>query len=241
LSFGCRKEPHWTSVHTVFLDDSDFDDISPKVVGLPYGIQTGSTQSNRTQSKSSLGLKQGKHEAEDADDEGEFADVNAVLGMEQIVYYTPGSAAVKRNGGDKVLFKVSSKDKNEVIEDSQFIPSSPVTIKMKIGEKDGDDKRLPRLDSEKLSLETEEDDVEDDEYRPCRDLFSAHFDKLASDPKVTSLTFLFFVGPFYFVDYLHSYLELLWAMLPGIEHANDNSKYQITAGVDNLRDAPRKD
>ncbi|KAG0610533.1 hypothetical protein M758_7G073100 [Ceratodon purpureus] len=187
-----KKENQWTSVHTVFLGDSDFDDISPKVVGPPDGIQAGSTQARSAKMKSSLGPKQGKRENEDedvkggsSDDEGDSVHVNAVVGVEQIVYYTPGSAGLKSNGGDKVLFKVSSKDKNEVTEDSHIISSSPVNLTRKIDENDGDDKRLSQLDSEKLPLDIEEDDVvEDDEFSPCRDLFSAHFDKLASDPKV---------------------------------------------------------
>lgn len=190
LSLGCRKETHWTSVHTVYLGDSDFDDVSPRVVGLPDGVHLGSAQAESTQATSWLGSKQGKHEGEDAydkgecsDDEGDSVDLNAVTGVEQIVYYTPGSA-VKSNGADKVLFKVSSKDKNEVIEDSQLIPSCPLNLTKKIGEKDGDDKRLSMLDSEKLSLDSEDDEVEDDEFSPSRDLFSAHFDRLASDPKV---------------------------------------------------------
>ena len=192
LPLGCRKETHWTSVHTVFLNDSDFDDTSPKVVGLSGGIHTGSTHAESTQAKSFLGPKQERYKGDgtvdvkggSSDDERHSVNVNAVIGMEQIVYYTPGSAGIKSNGGDKVLFKVSSKDKNEVIEDSQLIPSSSVNLTTEIGENDGDDKRLFRLDIEKLSLESEEDEVEDDEFSPCRDLFSAHFDKLASDPKV---------------------------------------------------------
>lgn len=193
MSFGCRKESDWTSVHNVVLGDSDFDDNSPKVDGLSDGIQTRCTPAESIQARSHLGANMVKHEGEDtyevkgglSDDEGASVEVKAAAGVEQMVYCTPGLAGVKGNGGDKFLFKVSSKDRNDVIEDSNLVPCSPVNLTKEIGENEGDDKRLSRLDSEKSPLESDEDEVaEDDEFSPCRDLFSAHFVTLASDPKV---------------------------------------------------------
>lgn len=185
-----RKETHWTSVHTVFLDDSDFDDISPKIVALPHGAQT---HPQTTQRKSPLRVVAGNHKSEatgdakvgPSNDEGETADFKRASEAEDIVYYTPGSAGVEVQSGERTLFKVSSKDKNEAMEDFHLAPMSPSDIPKTNGENFGDEKRLAREDSGKLSFESEEDEiVEDDSFSPCRDLFSAHFYKLASDPKV---------------------------------------------------------
>lgn len=127
MSFERRKETHWTTVHTVFLDDSDFDDISPRAVRLPDGIQTRYTRAENTQATTPLGVEQGQHGDEDTDD-------------------------VKGGPLD---------------EEGEL-----VTIKA-------------AMEGEQSSMESEEDEIaEDDEFGPCRDLFSAHFDKLASDPKV---------------------------------------------------------
>jgi len=127
LSFECRKETHWTTVHTVFLDDSDFDDISPKAVRLPNGIQTRYIQAENTEAKIPLGVEQEQHGDEDTDN-------------------------VKGGPLDG--------------------EGEPVAIKA-------------AMEADQSSVESEEDEIaEDDEFGPCRDLFSAHFDKLASDPKV---------------------------------------------------------
>ena len=125
FSFGCRKETHWTTVHTVFLDDSDFDDISPKADLLPRNIQTRYTQAESKHVIPPLSVEQTDIEGEDtddvkggpSDDEGESTDIKAAVNIE-----------------------------------------------------------------DELS--------EDDESVPCRDLFSAHFDKLASDIKVKKLDYL---------------------------------------------------
>jgi hypothetical protein len=131
LSFGCRKETHWTTVHTVFLDDSDFDDISPKTGRLPHGIQTRYTQAESKHANPPLSVEQIKHEGEDTDD-------------------------VKGGPSD---------DEGESIDIKAAVEA----------------------------VESEEDEIaEDDESGPCRDLFSAHFDKLASDPKVKKLDLYLF-------------------------------------------------
>lgn len=127
LSFECRRETHWTTVHTVFLDDSDFDDMSPKAVRLPNGIQTRYTQAENTQAKTPRAAEQGQCVEEDTDD-------------------------VKGGSLDE--------------------QGEPVAVKAV-------------MEGDRSSSESEEDETaDDDELGPCRDLFSAHFDKLASDPKV---------------------------------------------------------
>jgi len=47
------------------------------------------------------------------------------------------------------------------------------------------------MEGDRLSVGSEDDIAEDDEFGPCRDLFSAHFDKLASDPKVRQVPNLY--------------------------------------------------
>lgn len=102
------------------------------------------------------------------DDEGVFVEVKVVVGVEQMVYCMFGLVGVKGNGGDKFLFKVLFKDRNDVIEDFNLVLCSLVNLMKEIGENEGDDKRLFRLDSEKLFLESDEDEVvEDDEFSFC--------------------------------------------------------------------------
>lgn len=140
MSSQCRKETHWTTVHTVCLDDSDFDDISPKSVQRPNGIQMRNLQAGDLPHDTGPG----QHGAE-------------------------GKADVKGGPADAEGERVTSRGRTE---------------------------------GEQSSGESEEDEIaEDDDLGPCRDLFSAHFDKLASDPKVKIPTFPF-------VDYvLYKYLQ----------------------------------
>lgn len=122
-----RKETHWTTVHTVFLDDSDFDDTSPKAVRLPNGIQTQYAQAENREAKTLPCIEQ-------------------------------------EQNGDENTVDVKGGPLDE--------EGEPVAI-------------IAAKESDRLSVESEEDDIaENDEFGPCRDLFSAHFDKLASDPKV---------------------------------------------------------
>lgn len=175
-AIGCRKG---TSTHNVSLVESDMDVDGSKVNGPQTGCTPAETKSHIL-----------KHEGEDtygkgglSDDERASVDNKDTMGEEQIVYYTPRIAGMKGNGGDKVLFKVSSKDKTEVMEDSNLPHTSPVSLTKENDE--AELKRLSMLVNEKSLVESDEDEVaEDDEFSPCRDLFSAHFVKLASDLKV---------------------------------------------------------
>lgn len=129
MSSRYRKESHWTTVHTVCLDDSDFDDISPKSVQRPNGIQMRNLQAEDPP----LDIGPGQHGAGGrADIKGRPADVE----------------------GERITIKSLT-------------------------------------EGEQSSGESEDEIAEDDDQGPCRDLFSAHFDKLASDPKVQYPTFPF--------------------------------------------------
>lgn len=194
-------------MHTVSLNDSDFDD-SPKPGELPRGSnQARGIHTEKFPASSPLGVEQidrsAKSGNEDADRvEVGLSDNEGIPGNkgashveeEEVVYYTPGSASagVISKDGEEVLFKVSSKDKHEDLEESQSAPASPLNTSMKVLDNDADNKRFSRLDSGKLSVDSEEDEraEDDDEHSPQRDLFSAHFDKLASDLKVRILRIL---------------------------------------------------
>ena len=175
-------------MHTVFLDDSDFDD-TPKIPqpghgGLPKPL----VESQRLSSKSLLRMEtkgKGKNESEDADhvsvglsddDEGQPA------GKRVTEKPLSAPAGVANKDETEVIFKASSKNRN-VVEGLQSGLSSPLNTTKRVDVDDEDTKRISSLDSDKLSVESEEEVAEDDEFSP-RDLFSAHFDKLASDLKV---------------------------------------------------------
>lgn len=189
LFFECRKETQWTTVHTVFLDDSDFDD-TPKIPppghgGLPKPL----VESQKVPSKSLLRMEtkgKGKNEAEDVDhvsvglsddDEGEPAGKRVT---EETLSGPAGGASKE---GAEVVFKASSKNKIVVTEGLQPGFSSPLNTTKRVGVDDEETNRVSSLDSDKLSVESEEEVADDDEFSP-RDLFSAHFDKLSSDLKV---------------------------------------------------------
>lgn len=176
-------------MHTVFLDDSDFDD-TPKIPPPGHcGLSKPLGESQRISSKSVLRMEtkgKGQNGAEDADrvsvglsddDEGEPA------GKRVTENPLSAPAGVANKEETEVIFKASSKNKNEVVEGLQSGLSSPLNTTKRVGVDDEDTKRISSLDSDKLSVESEEEVAEDDEFSP-RDLFSAHFDKLASDLKV---------------------------------------------------------
>jgi predicted component of type VI protein secretion system len=74
----------------------------------------------------------------------------------------------------------------------QTAPCSPLDVMTQapVNTNDAGCKKPLLVESMKLSVDSEsagdeeEEEIEDDDFSPCRDLFSAHFDKLASDLKV---------------------------------------------------------
>lgn len=120
-----------------------------------------------------------------------------------IVYYeTPGVAntCTSNKDGDDDMFDDSSRRKRsigslenftlETMDHPQTAPCSPFDKTKQVLDNDTEHKRTFVMESPKVSADCEctkedEEEGEGDESSPRKDLFSAHFDKLASDLKVS--------------------------------------------------------
>ena len=167
----------------MITDDSEHDDSHNSI---PHESNQVSDADQVEVFRESMPLRvgrknQGKHDGEDLDHvEVGLSDGEAeVLKEEDMMFYTPGSH-MKRRVGEDMAFNVLSKMKNGTVDNS--------TKRVGGGCCNGQNLTLG-FNNDKLSVESEDDDgVDDDVFSsPCRDLFSAHFDKLATELKVCFL------------------------------------------------------
>lgn len=184
LLLECRKERLWTAVHNVITHDPEHDDSQNSI---PHEsnqvIDADQVEVFRESMPPRVwGKNQGKQDGEDLDhvEVGRSDEETEVLKEEDMMFYTPGSH-MKRRVGEDVAFDVLSKMKNDTMDNS---------TKRVGGSHCNGQNLMLGFGNDKLSGESEDDDgVDDDVFSsPCRDLFSAHFDKLATELKVCFLS-----------------------------------------------------
>lgn len=164
----------------MIIDDSEHDDSHNSILHESNQVSDADqVEVLRESMPRRVGRKnQGKHDGEDLDhvEVGLSDGETEVFKEDDMMFYTPGSH-MKRRVGEDVAFNVLSKMKNDTVDNS--------TKRVGGGHCNGQNLTLG-FNNDKLSAESEDDDgVDDDVFSsPCRDLFSAHFDKLATELKV---------------------------------------------------------
>jgi hypothetical protein len=123
-----------------------------------------------------------------------FSDEKEEEAMEYYEALGVAIACMPTKDGDEELFDDSAKHRQSVgaMDHLQTAPCSPLDMMTQapVNTNDAGCKKPLLVESVKLSVDSEsagdeeEEEIEDDDFSPCRDLFSAHFDKLASDLKV---------------------------------------------------------